>query len=117
MHHVMLRSLVVDSSPVSVLYLGPPFILPVLADVHLSVQREVQVHPPVRLPLGDRGHLSVARDGFQHIVEGACGLLIFCRAHRVSVPYKSRAPCVYPLTLDLSVSLPLPGLDLALTNF
>ena len=31
-------------------------LLPALPDVHLRVQREVQVQPPVRLPLGDRGH-------------------------------------------------------------
>ena len=37
--------------------LRPTVLLPALPDVHLSVQREVQVQPPVRLPLGDRGHL------------------------------------------------------------
>ena len=31
-------------------------LLPALPDVFLRVQREVQVQPPVRLPLGDRGH-------------------------------------------------------------
>ena len=31
-------------------------LLPARPDVHLGVQREVQVQPPVRLPLGDRGH-------------------------------------------------------------
>ena len=37
--------------------LRPTVLLPALPDVHLSVQREVQVQPPVRLPLGDRGHI------------------------------------------------------------
>ena len=37
--------------------LRPTVLLPALPDVHLSVQREVQVQLPVRLPLGDRGHL------------------------------------------------------------
>ena len=32
-------------------------LLPDLPDVHLRVQREVQVQPPVQLPLGDHGHL------------------------------------------------------------
>ena len=31
-------------------------LLPALPDVHLSAQREVQVKPPVQLPLGERGH-------------------------------------------------------------
>ena len=44
------------SSPVSCLLLHPTVLLPALPDVHLRVQREVQVQPPVRLPLGDRGH-------------------------------------------------------------
>ena len=35
--------------------LRPTVLLPALPDVYLSVQREVQVQPPVRLPLGDRG--------------------------------------------------------------
>ena len=35
--------------------LRPTVLLPALPDVHLRVQREVQVQPPVRLPLGDRG--------------------------------------------------------------
>ena len=34
-------------------------LLPALPDVHLSAQREVQVQPPVRLPLGDRGHIRL----------------------------------------------------------
>ena len=34
----------------------PTVLLPALPDVHLRVQREVQVQPLVRLPLGDRGH-------------------------------------------------------------
>ena len=34
-------------------------LLPALHDVHLSAQREVQVQPPVRLPLGDRGHIRL----------------------------------------------------------
>ena len=34
----------------------PTVLLPALPDVYLRVQREVQVQPPVRLPLGDRGH-------------------------------------------------------------
>ena len=33
--------------------------LPALPDVHLSVHREVHVQPPVRLPLGDRGHIRL----------------------------------------------------------
>ena len=40
----------------SCLLLRPTVLLPALPDVHLRVQREVQVQPPVRLPLGDRGH-------------------------------------------------------------
>ena len=36
--------------------LRPTVLLPALPDVYLTVQREVQVQPPVRLPLGDRGH-------------------------------------------------------------
>ena len=39
--------------------LRPTVLLPVLPDVHLSVPREVQVQPPVRLPLGDRGHIRL----------------------------------------------------------
>ena len=39
------------SSPVSCLLLRPTVLLPALPDVHLRVQREVQVQPPVRLPL------------------------------------------------------------------
>ena len=39
--------------------LRPTVLLPALPDVHLSVQREVQVQPPVRLPLGDRGHIRL----------------------------------------------------------
>ena len=51
---------VVDfSSPVSCLLLHPTVLLPALPDVHLRVQREVQVQPPVRLPLGDRGHIRL----------------------------------------------------------
>ena len=34
-------------------------LFPALPDVHLSAQREVQVQPPVRLPLGDRGHIRL----------------------------------------------------------
>ena len=34
-------------------------LLPALPDVYLSAQREVQVQPPVRLPLGDRGHIRL----------------------------------------------------------
>ena len=34
-------------------------LLPALPDVHLRVQREVQVQPPVRLPFGDRGHIRL----------------------------------------------------------
>ena len=34
-------------------------LLPALPDVHLCAQREVQVQPPVRLPLGDRGHIRL----------------------------------------------------------
>ena len=33
--------------------------LPALPDVHLSVQREVHVKPPVRLQLGERGHFRL----------------------------------------------------------
>ena len=36
-------------------------LLPALPDVYLSAQREVQVQPPVRLPLGDRGHIRLRR--------------------------------------------------------
>ena len=32
--------------------LRPTVLLPALPDVYLSAQREVQVQPPVRLPLG-----------------------------------------------------------------
>ena len=34
-------------------------LLPALPDVYLSVQREVHVQPPVRRPLGDRGHIRL----------------------------------------------------------
>ena len=34
-------------------------LLPALPDVQLSAQREVHVQPPVRLPLGDRGHIRL----------------------------------------------------------
>ena len=39
--------------------LRPTVLLPALPDVYLSAQREVQVQPPVRLPLGDRGHIRL----------------------------------------------------------
>ena len=34
-------------------------LLPALPDVHLSVQREVHVKPPVLLQLGERGHIRL----------------------------------------------------------
>ena len=34
-------------------------LLPALPDVQLSAPREVHVQPPVRLPLGDRGHIRL----------------------------------------------------------
>ena len=37
----------------------PTVLLPALPDVHLSAQREVQVQLPVRVPLGDRGHIRL----------------------------------------------------------
>ena len=39
--------------------LRPTVLLPALPDVYLRVQREVEVQPPVRLPLGDRGHIRL----------------------------------------------------------
>ena len=50
--------MVVFSSPVLCSLLRPTVLLPALPDVYLSAQREVQVQPPVRLPLGDRGSQS-----------------------------------------------------------
>ena len=41
--------------------LRPTVLLPALPDVYLRVQREVQVQPPVRLPLGDRGLSTLQR--------------------------------------------------------
>ena len=39
--------------------LRPTVLLPALPDVPFSAQREVQAQPPVRLPLGDRGHIRL----------------------------------------------------------
>ena len=39
--------------------LRPTVLLPALPDVYISAQREVQVQPLVRLPLGDRGHIRL----------------------------------------------------------
>ena len=50
--------------------LRPTVLLPALPDVHLSVQREVQVQHPVRLPLGDRGHIRLRDTPHRNWMQG-----------------------------------------------
>ena len=49
-------------------------LLPALPDVHLSAQREVHVQPPVRLPLGERGHFRLRHTPHKKEINDALSL-------------------------------------------
>ena len=94
-------------------------LLPALPDVHLSAQREVQVQPPVRLPLGDRGHIRLRDTPHTTTVSGSffCGHSAFQArpARRTLFPppcfaclglvvcQAAKSPCAHPFFLLFGV--------------